>query len=247
MMSFQGVSKSFGVLKVLDNLSFTIERGEQVYIIGRSGEGKSVVMKHMGGLMCPDEGEVVVDGERMTAFSAEELQRYRRSIGFLFQHGALFDSLTVLENVIFPLREHTPSTYEVMVEKAQKVLSSVGLEDVLWAWPGELSVGEQKRVGLARALICEPRILFYDEPTTGLDSQLCGLIDELILETHKAYAGMTTVVVSHDVHAALRYADRVVMLKEGKVHLAAPPQQFLKSKDPYIREFISSACAADID
>ena len=237
-MEFRCVTKSFGVLRVLDRLSFSIGQGEKVYIIGRSGEGKSVVMKHMVALMRPDEGEVVVDGEALGSMSTVELRRYRESIGFLFQHGALFDSLTVLENVIFPLRQRTSMSDTMMWQRARKVLDAVGLKDVFSHAPGELSVGEQKRVGLARALICEPKIIFYDEPTTGLDAQLCALIDELIMNTHRAYSGMTTVVVSHDVHAALRYSDRIVMLKGGKVHLVAPPQDFLSSDDPYVREFI---------
>lgn len=238
MISVHNVVKSFGALRVLDGMSFTINPGEKIYIIGRSGEGKSVVLKHMVGLLAPDEGMIEVDGKNLGDLSLSQLREYRRGLGFLFQYGALLDSLPVIENVTFPLREHEKFSTEERRRRGQEMLRSVGLVGVEDAWPGELSVGEQKRVGLARALMSKPRIMFYDEPTTGLDGELCYLIDELIVETHQSYPDMTTVVVSHDVHAALRYGDRILLLKAGKVHLAGSSQDFLSSDDPYIREFI---------
>jgi phospholipid/cholesterol/gamma-HCH transport system ATP-binding protein len=239
MISFTGVTKAFGKHTVLDDLNLGIPAGKITFIIGKSGEGKSVSIKHIMGLMRPDKGRIVVDGEDITDFSIDELRNYRRKFGMLFQQAALFDSLTVGENVIFPLREHTKMGMTEMLQRVEEVLVQAGLPNIQHKYPPELSTGEKKRVGLARALVHRPKIILYDEPTTGMDPLVSEMIDELIVETSRQEKGLTSVVISHDLKAALATADNIVFLYKGKIALAGPPQAFRESKDAIIRQFFA--------
>ena len=239
MITFNGVTKSFGRHNVLDNLQVTIPPGKITFILGKSGEGKSVTIKHIMGLLKPDRGRIVVDGEDITDFDHERLRLYRRKFGMLFQHAALFDSLTVGENVIFPLREHTKMPLPAMLTRVEEVLTQVGLPNIQHKYPTELSTGEKKRVGLARALVARPKILLYDEPTTGMDPLVSETIDELIVQVNREVAGITSVVISHDLKAALATGENIVMLYKGRVILEGSPDVFRTTKDPVVRQFFS--------
>ena len=239
MITFNGVTKSFGRHNVLDNLQVTIPPGKITFILGKSGEGKSVTIKHIMGLLKPDRGRIVVDGEDITDLDHEKLRLYRRKFGMLFQHAALFDSLTVGENVIFPLREHTKMSLPAMLTRVEEVLTQVGLPNIQHKYPTELSTGEKKRVGLARALVARPKILLYDEPTTGMDPLVSETIDGLIVQVNREVAGITSVVISHDLKAALATGENIVMLYKGRVILEGPPDVFRTTKDPVVRQFFS--------
>lgn len=239
MIRFEHISKSFGSRVVLDDLDLHIPKGKITFIVGKSGEGKSVTIKHIMGLLAPDKGRIVVDGEDITGFSHEELRLYRRNFGMLFQQAALFDSLTVGENVIFPLKEHTKMPLTEMLARVEEVLAQVGLPNIQHKYPTELSTGEKKRVGLARALVAKPKIVLYDEPTTGMDPLVSEMIDELIVQVNKEVKGITSVVISHDLKAAMATAEYIVFLYKGKVALAGSPDDFKKTKDAVVRQFFS--------
>ena len=239
MIEFRDVTKSFGKRNVLDGLDLKIPAGKITFIVGKSGEGKSVTIKHIMGLLKPDHGRIIVDGEDVTDFDHEQLRLYRRKFGMLFQHAALFDSLTVGENVIFPLKEHTKMALPEMLERVEMVLTQVGLPNIQHKYPTELSTGEKKRVGLARALAARPKIILYDEPTTGMDPLVSEMSDELIVQVNHEVKGITSVVISHDLKAALATAEFVVFLYKGKIALAGPPNDFKTSKDPVVRQFFS--------
>jgi len=236
---FKNVKKSFGSHKVLDGLSMHIPKGQITFILGKSGEGKSVAIKHIMGLLRPDSGEITVDGENIVGKTKVELASYRRKFGMLFQHAALFDSLTVGENVIFPLQEHTKSPLTAMLSRVEEVLVQVGLPNIQHKYPNELSTGEKKRVGLARALVTKPEILLYDEPTTGMDPLVSEMIDELIVKVNNEEKDMTSVVISHDLKASLATGENIVMLYKGRVALEGSANTFKKSKDPIVRQFFS--------
>ncbi|RME16107.1 MAG: ATP-binding cassette domain-containing protein [Bdellovibrio sp.] len=225
---------------VLKGLDLKIPKGLITILIGYSGTGKSVLLKHILGLFKPTKGEVIVLGQNLFDMEEEELIRFRTRLGVLFQHAALFDDMTVLENVTFPLREHRRDlSPQEIIEKAIEKLKSSGLDPSHYdKQPSELSSGMQKRVGLARALVLEPAILLYDEPTTGLDPILTGMVDNLIMETHKKHKGSTSVVVTHDLGAAFRIGDYVVMLDKGKVLLEGAPEVFLESDIEVVRHFV---------
>ncbi len=239
MIKFNGVTKIFGTHTVLDNLNLVIPKGKVTFIIGKSGEGKSVTIKHIMGLLKPDTGRIVVDGEDITDFDIEQLRKYRRKFGMLFQHAALFDSLTVGENVIFPLREHTKMPLPEMLKRVEEVLVQVGLPNIQHKYPTELSTGEKKRVGLARALVARPIVILYDEPTTGMDPLVSEMIDELIIQLNKEEKEMTSVVISHDLKAAIATAENIIFLYKGRVALAGTPADFKSSKDPIVRQFFA--------
>lgn len=240
MIEFKKVSKIFGSFKVLDELDLFIPRGKITVILGKSGEGKSVTIKHIMGLLKPTSGRVIVDGEDITDWDELQLREYRKKFGMLFQMAALFDSLTVGENVMFPLEEHSRMSRREMEERAEEVLRDVGLPDMQDKYPSELSTGEKKRVGLARALSHRPQIILYDEPTTGMDPLVSEMIDNLISDvSRRSHGELTSVVISHDLKAALDIADNVVMLYKGRVQLAGSPEEFRQSKDPVIRQFFS--------
>lgn len=239
MISFRGVSKAFSGKVVLDELNLEVPSGKITFIVGKSGEGKSVTIKHVMGLLHPDRGRIIVDDENILDYTNEQLRLYRRKFGMLFQHAALFDSLTVGENVIFPLQEHTKMALPDMLNRVEEVLDQVGLPNIQHKFPSELSTGEKKRVGLARALVNKPKIMLYDEPTTGMDPLVSEMIDDLIVQLNEQEREMTSVVISHDLKAALATAEYIVMLYKGRVALAGGPDEFRSTKDPVVRQFFS--------
>jgi phospholipid/cholesterol/gamma-HCH transport system ATP-binding protein len=238
MIEIKNLHKSFGSNKVLQGVNLDIDTGETLVIIGRSGCGKSVLIKHIVGLLYPDEGHVKVEGKTVDEMSMKELYELRTKFGFLFQGSALFDSMTVEENISLPLVESKKkfSMTEIDRKVAEK-LEMVGMSGSQKLKPAELSGGMKKRVGLARALITDPDYIFYDEPTTGLDPIMSDSIDELIKElTDKLNS--TSIVVTHDMYSVKNVADRVAMMHEGKIHFSGTPTELLTSKDPIIKEFI---------
>ena len=239
MIEFQKVTKIFGSFRVLDELDLKIPRGKITLILGKSGEGKSVTIKHIMGLLQPTFGKVIVDGADIGEFDEIQLRQFRKKFGMLFQNAALFDSLSVGENVMFPLREHTSMNVKAMRLRAEEILEEVGLPGIQAKFPEGLSTGEKKRVGLARALVHKPQIILYDEPTTGMDPLVSDMLDKLIVEVSAREPDLTSVVISHDLKAALDIADSCVMLYKGRVQLAGPPQSFRESQDPIIRQFFS--------
>lgn len=231
------VVKNFRQQRVLDCLSLNIVRGETTVIIGRSGGGKSVMLKHMIGLMRPDAGRVLVESQDMSRLNEKQLNKLRRRFGVLFQDAALFDSMNVLDNVAFPLREHTDLSPAQIKKLVTEKLHLVGLKDVESKMPGELSGGMRKRVGLARAIALEPEIILFDEPTTGLDPLMTNAINQLIKETQSAL-GITAVVISHDMQGAYYMAHHMAMLYEGKIIAQGTPEEFRQSPNPVVQQFI---------
>ena len=239
LILFKNVTKRFGDYTVLDGIDLHIPKGKITVILGKSGEGKSVTIKHIMGLLKPTNGRIVVDGEDITDFSEQDLRRYRKKFGMLFQHAALFDSMSVGENVMFPLREHFSLSEKEMLDRAEAVLVSAGLPNIQHKFPVELSTGEKKRVGLARALVHEPKVILYDEPTTGMDPLVSEMIDELIVKVNTDNPELTSVVISHDMKAALEIAENLVMIYKGKVQLEGPPSVFKEADDAVVRQFFA--------
>lgn len=239
MIYFQDVVKSFGNYTVLNHLDLHIEKGKITFIIGKSGEGKSVTIKHIMGLLKPEQGQILIDGVDITTFDHNQLRVLRRKFGMLFQHAALFDSMTVGENVDFPLKEHTMLSRRARFRRVEEVLRQCGLPRIQHKYPDELSTGEKKRVGLARALVTRPMILLYDEPTTGMDPLVSEMIDQLIVQVNKEEKELTSVVISHDLKAAMNTADKIIMLYKGRVVLSGSPNDFRRTKDPVVRQFFS--------
>lgn len=239
MIDFNNVTKKFGNRTILDDLNLHIPKGKITVILGKSGEGKSVTIKHIMGLLKPTKGRVIVDGQDITDYDPKQLQQHRKKFGMLFQHAALFDSMTVGENVTFPLREHTKMPEKEMLEKAEDMLTRTGLPNIQHKYPTELSTGEKKRVGLARALVHEPKVILYDEPTTGMDPLVSEMIDQLIVKVNSENRNLTSVVISHDLKAALEIAENLVMLYKGKVQKSGVPEEFRNSQDPIINQFFS--------
>ena len=237
LISFKNVHKRFGRLVVLDGVSLDVEKGKCLVIIGASGTGKSVLLKHIVGLLKPDEGEVWFDNQRVDTIDNLALMGIRQRIGFLFQMGALFDSLNVEENVAFPLVEHTQKSDAEIKELTNQKLSMVGLQNIGSKMPAELSGGQKKRVALARAIALRPEAILYDEPTTGLDPIRSDVINELIIKLQRDMR-VTSVVVTHDMHSAFKVADRIVMLHEGKIAYDGTPHAILESEDPIVRRFV---------
>ena len=242
-IEIKDLKKSFdgGHEFVINGLNLSIPKGKITVIIGFSGTGKSVLLKHILGLMRPTSGQIEVLGKGLTQMSDKELIDYRCRLGVLFQHAALFDDMTVLENVCFPMLEHRRNWgMDRIVETAIEKLQMSGMEDKhLHKLPGELSGGMRKRVGLARALSLDPEVLLYDEPTTGLDPILTEMVDDLILSTHQNHEGSTSVVVTHDLHAAFRLADYMVMLDKGGVLLSGTQSDFKNSTIPLVKRFLA--------
>jgi len=240
MIEFIDVYKSLGGQPVLKGLSFRIERGETFGIIGRSGCGKSVTLKHMVGLMKPDQGKVLVDGTEVSRLSGPALDEVRRKFGFLFQSGALLGSLTVGDNIAFPLREEGKVPEPDIAKRVDEVLTLLGLRDLEKVMPADLSGGMRKRVALARAIITRPEIILYDEPTTGLDPIMANVINDLIIQMRQKFK-VTSVVVTHDMKSTFRVADRIVLLYQGKIMKTGTAQEFQASSDPYIRQFVEGS------
>ena len=233
------VSKSFGQRKVLDDVSFDIERGTAFCILGRSGTGKSVTLKSIIGLLKPDRGSIFVEGEEITHLASRELSRVRRRMGFLFQNAALFDSITVGENVAFPLRRHTKLPEREIVERAHDKLKQVGLEKDFGKMPADLSGGMRKRAGLARAMALDPPILLVDEPSAGLDPITSGEIDELLLGL-KTDAATTLVIVTHNIPSARAIGDELAMIHDGKLIARGTAADLESSDIPMVRQFMRS-------
>ena len=241
------VSKSFGSLRVLDDISMDIEPGRSTVIIGPSGVGKSVLLKHIVGLLKPDRGEVWFGDQRVDTLRDSALVEIRKRIGYLFQMGALFDSMNVFENVTFPMVEHTHASPDERRQRCARVLAMVGLSGIERKMPGELSGGQRKRVALARAIVLEPELVLYDEPTTGLDPIRADVINELILNLGRQL-GMTSIVVTHDMHSADRIADRMVMLYDGRIVADGEPAAFYKSDADLVQRFVrGQADQEDLD
>jgi phospholipid/cholesterol/gamma-HCH transport system ATP-binding protein len=238
MIEVRDLKKSFGPQRVLDGVSFRIETGESVVIIGRSGCGKSILLKHLIGLLISDEGEVLVDGEILGTMNERQLLRVRHKFGMLFQGAALFDSLTVAENVGFALRRLGKLTEAEIAKKVGEALEMVELPGVEEKKPSELSGGMRKRVGLARAIVYQPEIVLYDEPTTGLDPIVADSIDQLILRVCERLK-VTTVVVTHDMRSARRIGQRIMMLHGGKIYVAGTPDEIFQSQDPVVNRFVN--------
>ena len=235
----EGVSKTFGTRAVLDDVSFDVASGSGFIILGRSGTGKSVTLRHIVRLMRPDRGRVFVEGDEISALEGPELSRVRRRIGFLFQNAALFDSITVGENVAFPMRRHTKLSDREIKERATEKLAAVGLESEYETMPAALSGGMRKRAGLARALALDPPIILVDEPSAGLDPITAEEIDTLLLKL-KERGGTTLIVVTHNIPSARRLGDELVMLHEGRVIVQGTAADLERSTEPMVRAFMSS-------
>jgi phospholipid/cholesterol/gamma-HCH transport system ATP-binding protein len=231
--------KSFGGTPVLRGANLSVDEGSTCVILGTSGSGKTVLMKHIIGLLKPDRGQVMVDGEDIVPLGPQELTRVRRKFGMVFQGAALFDSMTVYENVSFPLREHTRASEEEMRAIVRKKLAIVGLTDVEDKYPADLSGGMRKRVGLARAIVLDPKIVLYDEPTTGLDPITTDYVDQMILDAKRALR-VTSVVISHDVASAFKVADTIGFLYQGKIAEQLPPAKLRQSNNPAVKLFLST-------
>ena len=237
MIRIQRLHKRFGRQPVLRGIDLDIATGEIMVVIGRSGGGKSVLLKHLIGLLRPDSGTVVVDGTEITRLRGGELDRVRERYGVVFQGGALFDSMSVAENVAFPLREKSRLRHAEIRERVEEKLEQVGLSDMGHKNPAEISGGMRKRVAIARALVTEPEIVFFDEPTTGLDPILVNTIHHLILELHRKFR-FTAVMVSHEIPEIFEIADRVAMLHEGVIIEVGPPEAVRASANPIVQQFI---------
>ncbi len=242
----RGLKKAFGTHEVLRGVDLDIERGKINIIIGGSGQGKSVLMKHLMGLLKPDAGHIWVDGEDVVGLDDVALNRVRRKFGMLFQYAALFDSLTVEENVAFPLVEHTKKGRAEIKKLVTERLHSLGLRNIEKKYPAELSGGMRKRVGLARALVLEPEILLYDEPTTGLDPVATKNVDDMIRDiSHQT--GVTSVVISHDMASTFRIAHKISMLYDGVIAVSGTPDDIKRSRLPFVREFVEMSGTVRFD
>jgi phospholipid/cholesterol/gamma-HCH transport system ATP-binding protein len=237
LIDLRHVSKRFGWLVVLNDVSLSIEPGKCLVVIGASGTGKSVLLKHIVGLLQPDTGEVWFKGQRIDTLPERKLMEVRTHFGFLFQMGALFDSLTVMDNVAFPLTEHTKKSRDEIQQIARQKLALVGLPDVGQKMPAELSGGQKKRVALARAIALEPEVILYDEPTTGLDPIRSDVINELIVKLQKELK-VTSIVVTHDMQSAFKVGDRIVMLHEGHIIFDGTPKEIQQTKDSVVKRFV---------
>ncbi len=245
MIEIIDLRKSFNGQEVLRGVTLTIHERELIAIIGRSGMGKSVLLKHLIGLHRPDSGRILIKGEDIMQVCLRDVCRLRERFGVLFQGGALFDSMTVYENVAFPLQEKTRFSRAEIRERVHHALEDVGLTGVDDKYPAELSGGMRKRVALARALITEPEIVLFDEPTTGLDPISLNAIHRLIIRTHRKYQ-FTGIVISHDIPQIFDIADRVAMLHDGKIIEVGLPEEIQRSENPIVRQFITGSLEGPI-
>jgi len=233
----QDLHKSFGPKVVLDGVEIDVDPGEALVIIGGSGTGKSVLLKHIIGLLKPDSGTVIVDGTHVETLDNRRITEFRRKFGFSFQEGALFDSMTVWQNVAFPLQRLTKMSRSEIGDRVEECLAMVRLEGTGEKMPSELSGGMRRRVGFARAVAHQPEILLFDEPTTGLDPVTTALVDDVIIEL-KEHLKTTTVTITHDMESAFRIGDRIAMLHKGKIIASAAPEEFRRLEDPRVQQFI---------
>jgi len=237
MIRVENIKKSFGAQTVLKDISFDVTEGESVAIIGSSGTGKSVLIKHLVGLLNPDAGKVFIEGENIVGMVERQLLRVRQKFGMLFQEAALFDSMDVFENIAFPLRRTGLTDVKEIKQRVEEVLGLVELSGTGEKLPSEISGGMKKRVGLARAIVHRPKIILYDEPTTGLDPVVSDIIDQLMMRVRDQYH-VTSIVITHDMRCALRMGQRIIYLVEGKVYLDAPADEVFNSDDPLVSRFI---------
>jgi len=237
MIEIKKLKISFNSHVVLHHVDLNIEDGDSIVVIGGSGCGKTVLLRSIIGLIKPDAGTIRVNGEDITQMDRKDLFRIRKKFGMLFQGAALFDSMTVEENIGLALKEHTDLSAEEIRMRVQEKLSVVGLPGIEEKKPAELSGGMKKRVGLARALIMDPEFVLFDEPTTGLDPVMADAINRLIIETHQKFS-ITSIVVTHDMSSAYQIADRIAMLHEGKIIFTGPPSEIKKSKQTIVRQFV---------
>ena len=245
MIEIKGLHKSFGGNPVLNGVNLNIQKGETMVIIGQSGGGKSVLLKHIVGILKPDEGEVWVDGVNITNMDNNALNKVRCRFGMLFQGAALFDSLTVGENVSFALKRYTALSEKDIQEKVKEKLALVGLRDIENIKPAELSGGMKKRVGLARAIAMDPEVVFYDEPTTGVDPIMADAINNLILDLHNKLK-ITSIAVTHDMVSAYKIADRIAMLYQGAIIGVGTPDEIKETTNPIIHQFITGEAQGPI-
>ncbi len=245
MIETRDLAKSFDGHVVLNGVNLAVPTGQTMVIIGRSGCGKSVLLKHMIGLIKPDRGTISVDHVEITKLSGRSLDKIRKRFGMLFQGGALFDSMTVEDNVAFPLREHTSMSPEAIRERVRECLALVGLPKVEQLKPAELSGGMRKRVGLARAISMNPEIILYDEPTTGIDPIMGDVINDLIIALRDRLK-VTSVVVTHDMRSAYKVADRIAMLYNGTIIAQGTPEEIKQSAHPVVRQFIEGQATGPI-
>jgi phospholipid/cholesterol/gamma-HCH transport system ATP-binding protein len=246
MIHIIDLHKSFGEKRVLQGINLEVERGETLVIIGQSGSGKSILIKHLIGLIMPDRGEIYVDGVEITRLSEEERYKVRRKFAMLFQGAALFDSLTVLQNVSFGLERYTNHHHQKIEQMARQALHRVGLRGVENLMPFELSGGMRKRVGIARAIAYKPEIILYDEPSTGIDPIRADAINGLIIQM-KNDLEVTSVVITHDMVSTYKVADRVAMLYQGKIIATGSPEEIRESNNPIIQQFITGAAEGPIE
>ena len=237
----KNLCKKFDGKEVLKDLNFNIPKGKISYLVGRSGEGKSVTVKHLIGLHKPDCGEIIINNTPMQNANERTWTELRKKIGTLFQDGALFDSVNIFENVAFPLYNHTSESTEQITPVVKDLLKMVHLSHTENLFSSDLSIGEKKRIGIARALSLKPEIIFYDEPTTNMDPLLSAHIDELILNTQKSIQGLTSLVVSHDIKSMMDVADQIFLLHEGKIYFEGSPDKFQSSDDPLIKQFLDGS------
>jgi phospholipid/cholesterol/gamma-HCH transport system ATP-binding protein len=237
MIEFRGVTKAFGTRTVLDDVTLQVYKGETLCIMGQSGQGKSVTLKHIVGLLQPDRGSVHVAGLDVTRGRNGEMEEARKKIGFLFQNAALLASFDVFENVALPLREHETLSEARIAERVLRVLELVGLKEHARKMPALLSGGMRKRAGLARAIVRDPQIILYDEPTAGLDPVISSTINDLILDMQKKL-GVTSILVTHDMASAFKVSNRLAFLYRGKILKIGPPDDFRHTDDPMLRQFI---------
>jgi phospholipid/cholesterol/gamma-HCH transport system ATP-binding protein len=236
----ESLSKSFGKQTVLKGINLEVAEGETLSVLGRSGTGKSVLLKLIIGLHKPDSGSIRINGEEVTNLPLKELNEVRKKVGFLFQQAALYDSLTIEENVAFPLRRHSKMSDDERSKRVRQLLASVGMEQDAHKLPAELSGGMQRRVGLARALALQPEILLFDEPTAGLDPITAAEIDDLILRLQKERT-ITSVVVTHDIHSARAVSDRLALMRDGQVLIEGAFEDLQKSRDPFVMQFLDGS------
>lgn len=241
-IEFRQVYKSFNHIPILAGMDFTIEPGETVTIIGGSGIGKSVTLKLIVGLLKPEAGQVLIEGEDIVPLAEDQLTRIRKKIGMVFQSSALFDSLSVAENIAYPLREHTAMSEREIRERITETLHLVGLEGAEDKEPADLSGGMRKRVALARAIALTPRIILYDEPTTGLDPTNTEKINELIVDMDRKLA-VTSVVVTHDMRSAFKISNRIGLLDKGKIVIVGTPEEIQRADLPLVRQFVNGTMA----
>ncbi len=245
MIEVINIRKSFGAQAVLNGVSMRIEDGELAAVIGGSGGGKSVFLRHLIGILRPDEGKILIEGVDITKARGRRLDKVRENFGVVFQEGALFDSLSVFDNVAFPLREKTKLHKDEIRQRVTDALEDVGLKGMEVKYPAEISGGMKRRVALARALITEPKIVLFDEPTTGLDPIISNSIHRLIIGTHRKY-GFTGVIISHEIPEIFDVADKVGMLYNGLLIEYGTPEEIQKSPNPFVKQFITGSLEGPI-